>query len=119
MRKPQETAAGPMVFPGIDGQRFRLWPDQQLPLLKNDDPVQPIPVADARVKIFDLSKPTDIREYEAVWDQAAKGEIIISSEEKQWCEGTQSWKVFLRWGEVYLEMPKGRGRMSHGQEIFS
>lgn len=106
------------VYPGLDGQRFRLKPGQPMPMLKNDDPVQPKTVADAMTKVFDLSRQAQLDEYAAVWDRAAKGEVMISAEERHWCESTQNFKVFLRWGEVYLELPQIHGRVLSDGRIY-
>jgi len=113
-----EPIKGPIVLPGIDGRRFRLRAGQELPLLKKDDPLQPEPVADARVKIFDCSKQEDLSEYARVWDDAAKGDVMISAEERHWCDETQNFKIFLRWGEVYMEMPKAYGRSTSNGQIY-
>lgn len=98
------------LFPGHDGIPFRLTGDQrQAPMLKNDDPehMQPMPVADAHVRIFDMSKDIDVSEYAQVWDSAAKGTVLISAEERHWSDKTQNFLIFLRWGELFLELPKG------------
>ena len=108
------------VYPGLEGLPFRLPPGEQFPMLKQDDPdyMQPQQVADAYVKVFDLSKKEDLEEYAEVWDKASKGLILISAEERHWSDEIQNFKVFLRWGEVYLEMPKNyNGSISHGQDI--
>jgi hypothetical protein len=93
---------------GLDGIPFRLLPDQSVPHRKEDDPgfMQPRAMADAYVRVFDTEEKKDMKEYEKVWDEAAKGRVMISKEEMQWSEKTGSWKIFLRWGEVFLEMPK-------------
>jgi len=108
------------LFPGMDGLPFRLQPGQNFPMLKDDDPdyMQPQPVADAHVKVFNLNKKEDVKEYADVWDKAAKGLVIISAEERHWSDEIQNFKVFLRWGEVYLEIPKHKpGSSSYGQDI--
>ena len=111
----------PTIFPGLDGLPFRLKSGQQFPMLKHNDPeyAQPQPVADAHVKVFDLSNEDDVKEYAEIWDKAAKGLIMISAEERHWSDKKENFKIFLRWGEVYLEMPKNQtGRSSgHGYEI--
>lgn len=106
------------VYPGFDGQRFRLKPGQKMPLLKHDDPIQPTTVADAAARVFDLSNDDDLKDYAAIWDQAAKGEVMISAEERHWCETTQNFKIFLRWADVYLELPITYGRIIHDGRIY-
>jgi len=116
---PAEKRLPFKVYPGIGGMRFRLQAGQQFPQLKEDDPeyAQPQPVADAYARVFDLSNDDDLKEYVSIWDRAAKGEVIISAEERHWSEKTDNFKVFLRWGDVYLEMPKNGG-FNHGQQVF-
>ena len=110
---------GSRIYPGLDGMRFRLRPGEKFPMLKEDDPdyFQPQPTADAYAKVFDLSNDEDLTEYASVWDCAAKGEVLISKEESHWSDKTDNFKIFLRWGDVYLEMPKNGG-LNHGQQVF-
>lgn len=109
--KEVEMSADPRsmrVFPGLDGIPFRQKPGQQTPMLKQDDPefMQPKMIADAHVRLFNMSKPEDLREYEAVWDKAAKGLVLISSEKDHWSDKEQTFLILLRWGELYLELSK-------------
>ena len=96
------------MFPGMDGIPFRLPAGQQVPSIKKDDPehMQPRTIADAHVRMFNMAKPADIAEYEKVWDKAAKGLILISKEDMHWSDKEQTYIVFLRWGELYLELSK-------------
>lgn len=96
------------LFPGYDNIPFRLPRGNQPLNLKQDDPehMQPKPVADAYAKVFNLSTKKDLEEYNEVWDKAAKGTVLISREELQWSEKEQTFLAFLRWGELYLELPK-------------
>ena len=96
------------LFPGLDNIPFRLPKGQQVPSIKHNDPehMQPRPVADAHARVFNLSKKNDLEEYNRVWDGAAKGTLLISREELQWSDKEQTFLAFLRWGELYLEIPK-------------
>ena len=114
----KQATGQPMILPGLEGKRFRLQSGQKMPMLKKDDPVQPTPVADAHVQVFDLSKPKDLEKYTRVWDEAAKGDVMISVEERHWCEQAQNFKIFLRWGEVFLELPNLSGRTTHDGRIY-
>ena len=107
-------------YQGFDGIPFRLAKDEQFPMLKNDDPasIQPQLKADARVRVFDLSKKEDLKEYTEVWDRATKGVVIISVEERHWCDTTQNFKIFLRWGDAYLAMPR-KGEGISNAKVFS
>jgi hypothetical protein len=99
--------SGTKILSGIDGVRFRLRKGQAIPQLKDSDPdhLRPKPVADAYTRVFDMSDDEDLKEYTRVWNEAAKGHIMISAEERHWCDATQNFKIFLRWGDVYLEIP--------------
>lgn len=108
------------TYEGVDGIPFRLHKDEQFPMVKTDDPedMQPKLKADAKVKVFDLSKKADLEEYADVWNRAGKGVVLISAEERHWCETTQNFKVFLRWGDAYLAMPR-KGEGLTNAKIFS
>lgn len=96
------------TYQGMDGLPFRLHKDESFPMIKNDDPesMKPQIKADARVRVFDLSKDEDLKAYTEVWDRAVKGVVMISIEERHWCDKTQNFKIFLRWGDAYLAMPR-------------
>ena len=88
---------------------FRIHPQQGYPTIRQDDPAgqQPALVRDAQVRVFDLSDTAQLQEYQETWDKIAKGQAIFSAEDRQFCEATQNWKVFIRWGNLAYEMPKG------------
>lgn len=123
MVQPSNNPAAPIIYPSApgspDGMRFRLHKGQTVPQLKNDDPshLRPQPVADAHVKVFDMSNAEDVAEYTGVWDEASKGNIMISAEERHWSDAIQNFKVFLRWGDVYLEIP--RYEVPHAQRQYN
>ena len=102
------------LLPGMDGIPFRLPRGEQMPQLKQDDPehMQPKTVADAHVRLFNLGKESDLAEYAQIWDKAAKGTVLISAEERHWSDKEQTFLVFLRWGELFLELSK-EGRDAH------
>ena len=89
---------------------FRTHMGQEHPTLKRTDPErqQPQLVRDARIKVFNLSEPADVAEYEQIWDQVAKGLAVISVEERQYDKTIKNWRVFLRWATLFYEVPKGR-----------
>ncbi len=92
------------VYRGFAGVAFRS-KSPTAPDVKARDPRQPVLTADARVRIFDLSDATDLLAYTEVWDKAAKGFFTAPLEERQWVPEKQSWKVFMRWGVKYWELP--------------
>jgi len=101
--------AAPEVVGSWDGLPFRVQPGQDHPTLKGNDPThrQPSMVRDAQVRIFDLSDPIQLKEYQEVWDAIAKGLAVYSAEEKEFCTDIQNWRVFLRWANLFYERPKG------------
>lgn len=92
-------------FPGFEGIPFRSQ-SAAPPNLKSDDPKQPIVVVDARVRILDLSKKEDLLAYEYIWDQAAKHRFTEPTEDRQYDPEAKTWRVFIRFGVRWLEMPK-------------
>ena len=96
------------MYPGLDGIPFKQKSGEPLPQLKDGDPeyMQPRTSADAHVRLFNMSDVKDLREYTDVWDQAAKGLVLISMEEKHWSDKEQTFLVLLRWGTLYLELTK-------------
>ena len=107
------------ILPGADGTRLRLYPNQAIPSIKDGDPdyMKPKPVADVYTRVFDLSVEKDITDYSNVWNSAVKGHVMISAEERHWSETTQNFKIFLRWGDVYLEIPK-TSEVMYGQRQY-
>jgi hypothetical protein len=92
------------IFRGFGGVPFRC-KTQVPPEIKAKDPRQPVVTADVCVRLFDLSKPEDIKDYAMVWDHAAKGFFTAPTEERQWVAEKQTWYVFVRWGVKYWELP--------------
>ena len=92
------------VYRGFAGVAFRS-KSPTAPDIKAKDPRQPIITADVKVRIFDLSNANDLLAYADVWDKTAKGFYVAPVEERQWVPEKQSWKVFMRWGVKYWELP--------------
>lgn len=92
------------VYRGFGGVPFRC-KSPTPPEIKAKDPRQPVVTADVCVRLFDLSKPDDVRDYAMVWDQATKGFFTAPTEERQWVAEKQTWYVFVRWGVKYWELP--------------
>jgi len=103
--KASEATKGYYIYRGFRGVPFRS-KSPAAPDIKAKDPKQPLITADARVRIFDLSKPGDLEDYQAVMDGIVKGIYERSSEERQWVPEKQTWFVFLRWGVRYWELPE-------------
>jgi hypothetical protein len=93
------------VYKGMDGIPFRSTANSA-PDLKALDAKQPVIVCDAVVRIFDTANVEEFKAYQKVWDDIAKGRAKPSTEEKRWLPESRSWKIFLRWAQLYWEIPK-------------
>lgn len=111
------------LYPGMDGIPFRLQAGQDMPFVKEDDPFhrRPQEVRDGRAKVFDLGKKEDLKEYNTIIDRAAKGQVLLSREDVQWDTKRQTFVAFVRWLELYLEVPDTtRGQYDEqGHRTFS
>ena len=58
------------------------------------------------IKQFDLSKEEDMKEYQQVFQRRADGLNQISFEEKVYDAELKSWRVLLRWYDIYYVEPK-------------
>jgi hypothetical protein len=92
------------IFKGFGGVPFRS-KSKIPPDLKAADHRQPVITADAAARIFDLGVPEDLLAYTEVWDRATKGYYVAPVEERQWVPEKQTWKIFMRWGVKYWELP--------------
>lgn len=92
------------IFRGYYGIPFRC-KSVKPPDIKVGDPKQPKIVDDAKVSLFDFTKPDDLKKYTEILDLVAKGRAVLSVEERQWVPEEKSWRVFLRWGLHYWELP--------------
>lgn len=97
--------SSPTLFKGLDGIPFRS-NGTTAPNIKSDDPVQPVLVQDAKVKIFDLSDAEHLREYERIWFEIGRGRYKFSAEERQFLPELKNWRVLIRYSELYFELPK-------------
>lgn len=91
------------IFPGQDGLPFRgIVPD-----LKKDDPehLQPKQGCRVHVEILNMSRSKDRERMEKIYSMYANGTAIISDEERQWIPERRTWRVFLRWADVYMYNP--------------
>jgi hypothetical protein len=74
---------------------------------KDDDPdeFRPKKKLNACVAQLDLSKPEDMEQYRGISQRIADGLAQISFEEKNYDEGTKTWRIFMRWLEPYFVPP--------------
>jgi hypothetical protein len=75
--------------------------------LKEEDPdwMRPTLKYDYHVNVFDLSNEKELKKYEEVCQKVADKVAQISVEERKWCEASSSWKVLIRWCDVFYTVP--------------
>ena len=93
------------IFRGYEGIPFRSKTDVP-PDLKADDPRQPVIVIDAKVRVLLLSDPVHLALYEFIWAQAARERFTHPVEEREYDAELKNWRVFIRFGVRWLEMPR-------------
>jgi hypothetical protein len=76
--------------------------------LKEDDPdnAKPQLKYHAHVRQFNLDVKEDMEAYESICQAAFSQDIIVSFEERVYCEKIGSWRVLMRWAEQYCGAPK-------------
>jgi hypothetical protein len=76
---------------------------------KEDDPDyrQPVLCADVKVKIFQLDKEDDLREWQGILQKVADGVATVSFEDKVYDKDIHSWRVLIRWMEHFYTNPEG------------
>lgn len=61
------------------------------------------PHTDVKVDIFDLSNEEDLEKYRHIFQRAGLHQIKIFEEQKQFIDETKNWKVFIKWGTIFLD----------------
>ena len=91
-------------FPGYMGLPFRGVPMDR----KEDDPehLQPQVAANVHVEILDMSDEEDRKKMAIIYQMMVNGFATISVEERQWVPEEKTWRVFLRWADVYAYNPQ-------------
>ena len=76
---------------------------------KEDDPDyrQPVLCSTVKTRIFDLSKEGEIEAWNEIMQKVADGVVTVSFEEKTYDQSIHSWRVLLRWMEMYYTNPEG------------
>lgn len=96
------------IMPGINGMPFR---GKQIPNLKESDPghKQPVEGMSAKVEILELNKPADLERYKNIVQIVANGFAQIGVEDRVYDEDIKSWRVFIRYYELFTHMPDSPG----------
>jgi hypothetical protein len=76
--------------------------------LKDEDPeeARPQPKKRAHVRQFNLADRSHMEQYEAIAQAVAEGNVKISFEERIYDTDIKSWRVLIRWAELYMGTPK-------------
>lgn len=107
---------------GLDGIPFRTREDT-VPMYKKDDAAhrQPKQVADMHIRQFNLREEKERLEVETILDLCAKGRGYVSQLQVEFDSTVKGWRVFLIWGEFFLEDPveADRANLSRNTQSFS
>lgn len=81
---------------------------ESLPLIDPKDPdhKQIQEVLTAHVKVFNLAKPEDLAEYQAVWQTVTDQKAAVSECVTNWHPESASYIVYLRWVSMSLVAPQ-------------
>jgi hypothetical protein len=102
---PSGEASSKPMLPGYGGFPYR----GPVPNLRHDDidRRQPEVQTKVHIDILDLAKKPDMQRYRALCQMVANGFAQISKEDVRYDEKKKSWRVFIRWLELYTTLPKG------------
>lgn len=96
---------GELVWPGTpDGLPMRVTGSAR-PLLRNEELEDAPIVCDAKAKVFNLSIPEDLLEYQGILDRYANGWYDIISKAEMYDQTIQNWRVKLEWIQKYGSIP--------------
>jgi hypothetical protein len=92
------------VLPGHEGLPFRGVPYER----KETDPdhLQPKVGARVHVEVLEMSKVEDRKRMEEIYTAMTNGAAVISVEERHWDEDIKSWRVLIRWADLYTYNPQ-------------
>ena len=95
---------------GIDPIPYRQTDDERVPDIKASDPPhrRPQEVWEAHACVFHLEKDEDLQDYNRIIGLIGKGRALHSFERVEWNDKRNNFVVFLRWIELFMEMPKNK-----------
>lgn len=77
-----------------------------LPFFRQEELDEFLPSYDAHVRIFDLSKPEDLKDYTEVLDRIANGDCVRLAPDLEMPDPeTKSWRILCRWADVKVDIP--------------
>jgi hypothetical protein len=100
------------VLPGFEGMPFR----GQIPDLKRDDVERRQPEINyqVHVEILDLSKEEDLKRYREICQIIMNGFGQAAKEDLQYDPDKKSWRLFIRWMQIFSAMRKDMGHGAIG-----
>lgn len=106
---PFKVLDKPNILPGWEGAPFR---GSAIPDIKEDDPFhkQPQMAMQARVRIFEMNNPKHMTEYTEILQVIANGFGQLGAEERVYAEDIKSWRIFIRWWQVFSHMKDQRSK---------
>lgn len=104
---PHGALNKPNVLPGYNGIPFR---GEEIPQIKETDPVKPEVALDGQAAVFDLSKPEHLKYYKNIFHMAYNGRAQIGIDRVDFDANTGKYTAFVRWALIYTHMPKGQRR---------
>lgn len=80
---------------------------QEVPLIAPDDPAhkQVQQVWIAKTKVFDLSNPDQLAEYEKIWQLLCDGHGQVCEQRLDFVPATGRYMAFLRWAHYQAHLP--------------
>lgn len=72
---------------------------------KDPDHKQIQEIYTAKVQVFDLSKPEDIKALEEVWQKICNKQALPSENVTTWSTDKQAYVTFMRWSELSYVAP--------------
>jgi hypothetical protein len=95
----------------VDDIPYRAYEGETIPDVKDGDSprARPREVSDGKARTFTLSDPEQLQAYNNVLDLIAKGRGMVWFEKVEWSEKRDSYVVFLKWIELFMEAPRRRG----------
>ena len=103
---------------GLPTARFRPAPKVEipqgtgeLPLIDKETPVdkQIQEVWTAKIKVFNLCDPTQLAEYEKIWQRICDGSCIQCEHKTEFKADSGEFVALLRWAEISYKVPTQQG----------
>jgi len=95
---------GHIYFQGIRGERYRQPVEKgSIPPELKDLKRDLVQKLCAKVRVFDLSDPDDLKDYQSVMNDCVNGHAHFAESKTEYDSDIKNWRVLLRWYEFILE----------------